>query len=140
MDEARTVSAVDLCAQRIALHQETPAGRGSIRDRLLGPMDPEVAKTLTETQLRELEHVLAAPSSRPLPIDIRITVPIFWRRYFITLLAGPERRSAERLKEERAKHALWTFWNVCCFIFLLVLFVPRPFKISDVPAAFPPRR
>ena len=40
----------------------------------------------------ELERVLAASSSRRLPIDIRVTLPALRRRYFITFLAGPERR------------------------------------------------
>jgi hypothetical protein len=124
MDEARTISATDWSARKAALQQAAPARPGTIRDRLLGPMNPEIAKSFSEIQLRELERVIAAAPARRLPIDIRITVPFFWRRYFITLLAGPERRSPERLKSERAKHALWTFANVCFFVFLLVLFVP----------------
>ncbi len=124
MDEARTISASDWSAHKAALHQEAPARRGTIRDRLLGPMNPEVARSFTEAQLRELERVLAAPASRRVPIDIRITVPIFWRRYFITFLAGPERRSTARLKEERVKHKLWTFANACSFVFVLLLFIP----------------
>ena len=46
------------------------------------------------------------------------------RRYFIALLAGPERRSRERLKEERACYTIWTLANSCLFVFLLLLFVP----------------
>lgn len=77
MDEARTIPATDWNTQKAALHQEAPARRGTTRDRLLGAMDPEVARSFTEAQLRELERVLATPSSRRLPIDIRITVPFF---------------------------------------------------------------
>ena len=124
MDKATTTLAADWSAREAAPDQAPSARRRMIRDRLLGPMDPEVARSFTESQLRELERVLTAPSSARLPVDIRISVPFLRRRFFITVLAGPERRSAERLREERAKHALWTFWNVCCFVFLLVLFVP----------------
>ncbi len=124
MDEARTISAADWNAQKAALHQDAPARRGTTRDRLLGPMDPEVARSFTEAQLRELERVLATPSSRRLPINIRITVPFFRRGYFITFLAGSERRSEERLKEERARHPIWTLANACCFAFVLLFFVP----------------
>jgi len=87
-------------------------------------MDRDVANSFTEAQLQELERVLSASASRRLPVDIRVTVPVLWRRYFITVLAGPERRSAERLKQERAKHALWTFTNVCSIIFLVLMFLP----------------
>ncbi len=105
-------------------HDAAPAERGAILRRLLGPMDREVALSFTDEQIRELERVLAAAPARRLPIDIRVTVPFFGRGFFITVLAGPERRSKARLKAERAKHALWTFANLCCFAFLLVLFVP----------------
>ena len=124
MDEARTISASDWSAQKAAFNQEVRVRPGTIRGGILGPMDPAVARSFTEVQLRELERVLAAPSSRRLPIDIRLTVPFFWRRYFISFLAGPERRSAPRLKEERVKHAIWTFANGCFFVFLLLFFIP----------------
>jgi hypothetical protein len=124
MDEATTISAAGWGTRMATLHQATPGERASIRDRLLGPMDPAIARSFTEDQVRELERVLAAAPARRLPIDIRITVPFFRRGFFITFLAGPEHRSAERLKEERAKHALWTVANVCCFVFLFVLFIP----------------
>jgi hypothetical protein len=124
MDEARTISAADWSAQKAAFNQEAPSLQRTVRDRVLGPMDTEVAKSFTEAQLRELERVLAAPASGRVPIDIRITVPFFWRRYFITFLAGPEQRSVQRLKEERAKHALWTFANACSFVFVVLLFIP----------------
>lgn len=122
MDEAQTITAGDWSAAETGLKQ--PVQRGSLLERLLGPMVRDVANSFTEAQLQELERVLGASSSRRLPIDIRITLPALRRRYFVTILAGPERRSAERLKQERAKHRLWTVWNVCCFVFLLVLFVP----------------
>ncbi len=98
--------------------------RGTILDRVLGPMDPDIANSFTEAQLLGLERVLSAPGSRRLPIDIRITVPFFRGGYFLTCIAGRERRSAVRLKEERAKHVLSTFANVGFFVFLVVLFVP----------------
>lgn len=124
MDEARTISARDWSAERAALEHEAPVQRGTLLDRLLGPMDREVANSFTEAQLQELERVLVASSSRRLPMDLRITLPVLRRRYFLTVLAGPERRSAERLKQERAKHRLWTFANVCSLIFLLLLTIP----------------
>ena len=111
-------------SQKAPLQQRVPTWQGNIRDWLLKPMDPEIAKTFTERQLRELELALASPASRRLPIDIRMTVPIVGRRFFITLLAGPERRSAERLSQDRAKHAFWTFANVCTFLLLLLLATP----------------
>lgn len=107
-----------------AREQTAPGLRGTLQDRILARMDRDVAHSFTEAQLLELERVLGAPSSRRLPIDIRLTVPFMRWRIFLTFLAGSEHRSAERLKEERARHALCTITNVCFFVFLVVLFIP----------------
>jgi hypothetical protein len=135
MDEAQAISTIDWRARVSALDQGSRSGSETIRDRLLKPMDGEVAKFFSEAQLRELERALAASASRRLPIDVRITVPFFWRRYFVTFLAGPEQRSEERLKSERAKHAIGSFANVCIFVFLLTLFVPALIGLVHIFAA-----
>lgn len=46
------------------------------------------------------------------PVDIRISIPLFVRRYYVTIVAGPERRSPTRLATERKKHPLLTAANV----------------------------
>jgi hypothetical protein len=40
------------------------------------------------------------------PIDIRLSVPFLSRRYYLTVVAGKERRRPERLVSERARHPL----------------------------------
>lgn len=124
MDKAQAIAAVDWHKQIAALNESSPSDAGTIRERLLTRMDPEVAGSFSEAQLRALEGALAAPASRRPAVDIRLTAPFFRRRFFITLLAGPEQRSQERLKQERARHAIWTLANTCLFVFLLLLFVP----------------
>jgi len=52
------------------------------------------------------------------PIDLRITIPFPFGRYYVTIVAGKERRSAARLQRERRKHPLVTAGNVA---FLLLL-------------------
>ncbi|HEX4894577.1 MAG TPA: hypothetical protein VFV47_14945 [Hyphomicrobiaceae bacterium] len=39
-------------------------------------------------------------------VDLRASAPFPWGRYYVTLLVGRERRSAERLRAERQTH--WT--------------------------------
>lgn len=46
------------------------------------------------------------------PIDIRLTLPLGFGRYYFVVLAGKERRSKERLARERAQHPLLKFGNV----------------------------
>ena len=48
----------------------------------------------------------------PHAINIRLTIPLFTRRYYLTVIAGKEQRSTERLAEEREKHPLATTANM----------------------------
>lgn len=50
-------------------------------------------------------------------VNIRLTVPLLFRSYYVTIVAGPERRSRERRVGERRKHPLVTIGNV--FVYLL---------------------
>ncbi len=46
------------------------------------------------------------------PVNIRLSIPLFTRRYYLTVIAGKEQRSTERLAEEREKHPLTTTANL----------------------------
>lgn len=46
------------------------------------------------------------------PVNIRLSLPFFGERYYFTLVAGKERRSDERLADEKAKHPLATRGNI----------------------------
>ena len=42
------------------------------------------------------------------PVNILLGIPLFARRYYLTVIAGKELRSTERLAEEREKRPLTT--------------------------------
>lgn len=46
------------------------------------------------------------------PVNIRLTIPLFKWLCYVTLVAGKERRSAQRMAEERQKHPLGKTGNV----------------------------
>lgn len=46
------------------------------------------------------------------PINLRATLPLPFGRWYVTLVAGPERRRRERLTEDRKKHPLDTLPNL----------------------------
>ncbi len=48
-------------------------------------------------------------------INIRLTIPLFFGCYYLTIVAGKERRSSERLADERKKHPLVKIGNVVIF-------------------------
>lgn len=49
------------------------------------------------------------------PVNLRFSIPLPFGRYYVTLVAGKERRDAERLASERRKHPLLTFGNLAVF-------------------------
>ncbi len=49
------------------------------------------------------------------PVNLRFSIPLPFGRYYVTLVAGKERRGTERLASERRKHPLLTFGNVAVF-------------------------
>ncbi len=46
------------------------------------------------------------------PINLRLSIPLPFKRYYVTLVAGEERRSPERRAEERRKHPIKTTGNL----------------------------
>ncbi len=46
------------------------------------------------------------------PVNIRLSIPLLVGRYYVTLVAGKERRSGERLASERKKHPLMKLGNI----------------------------
>ena len=54
------------------------------------------------------------------PVNIRLSVPMPFRRFYFVLIAGPERRSADRRKQERKRHPLWRIGN---FLFIALFFI-----------------
>jgi hypothetical protein len=109
-------------------HKETvvsPAESGASFCRwLLANVPQHVAASFTASQLEAIESALETRPRSRLPLDIRVSIPFFRRRFFLVFLGGPEKRSLERLKRERVKHALWTFTNICTLVFLVLFIVP----------------
>ena len=46
------------------------------------------------------------------PVDIRLSLPLLFKRFYFVVLGGPERRSAERRKTERARRPLLKLANL----------------------------
>ena len=46
------------------------------------------------------------------PINLRLSFPFLFKRYYVTIVAGEERRGSERRITERQKHPIKTTGNV----------------------------
>ncbi len=53
-----------------------------------------------------------APWESHHPINLRLSIPLLFKRYYVTIVAGEERRSPERRVEERQKHPIKTIGNL----------------------------
>lgn len=73
----------------------------------------EIAASLDERQCMAVQEVIRATnwSSRH-ALNIRLSIPFFSRRYYLTVVGGQERRTHMRRREERALHPLRTLSNI----------------------------
>ena len=60
--------------------------------------------------------VRKAPGGEPWgndhPVNIRLSIPLIFGRYYVAIVAGKERRSGERMASERKKHPLMKLGNL----------------------------
>ena len=67
--------------------------------RMMANMPFSLRATFTPEQLAALAQA-SVPVNAPHLIDYRVSVPLFGKRFYVTLLAGRERRSLSRLAAE----------------------------------------
>ena len=60
----------------------------------------------------------AVPWESDHPINIRLSIPLLIKRYYVTIVVGEERRTPERLSAERRKHPLVSRGNLVFFTLL----------------------
>ena len=56
------------------------------------------------------------------PIDIRLSVPFMRARYYLTIVAGRERRPSHRRKTERQDYPVLTFGNALFALGITTMF------------------
>ena len=89
--------------------------------RFLASVPADVAPTFSQAQLLAIKDFVIGDRGRRQAVDIRWTIPLIWFRFFIVVLAGPERRSAERMAAERAARPILTWSNVIVIVVFLVM-------------------
>jgi len=90
-------------------------------EEVIARVPPEVLAALNDEQVATLAAAIAETRPwRQHPINIRLTLPWFSRRLFITLIGGVDRRNSERRARDRQAHPLSTRSNV---IFLSIVAV-----------------
>ena len=66
-------------------------------DTFVSRIPPAVAATLTDTQLEGLQQAYFNRHSQNHAVNLKVSLPLPGQRFYLVLLAGPERRAAQRL-------------------------------------------
>jgi hypothetical protein len=104
---------------------------GVVGPRLFGVSDEDWLSSRLPDEIHarlspELKQAIAR-ATRPQPwedhpVDIRLSIPLPFGRYYLALVAGPERRPRERRKSERSARRLITAGNVMFVMTIVVAF------------------
>lgn len=93
--------------------------------RFLARIPRDIAHSFSDAQLAAIAAAFGTRRWRDHPIDIRLTIPLVGRAYYLVVLAGGERRSRRR-RAERIAHPLVTLGNA---IFAAVFFTGVLFSL-----------
>lgn len=88
---------------------------------LLDRLPENIRSQLTQ----EASNAIAAAAAQPVephPVDIRLSLPLPFRRIYLAVLAGSERRSPQRLDAESRRRRLVRAANVVFVVAVLILF------------------
>jgi len=83
----------------------------------LDRLPPHIAGSLTVEQKAAIAAAAGQREWNTHPVNIRLTLPLLPRKWFLTIVGGPERRASGRRQSERRRHPLRTAGN---FTFILV--------------------
>lgn len=89
---------------------------------LFARLPPWVVDTMTTEQKEAIHNAITDNVGNAPPVNIRMHLPWFSRRFYMTVLAGEEKRSEARREHERQKYPLRTIANVFFFIGLATMF------------------
>jgi hypothetical protein len=82
---------------------------------LLDRLPPWIADTLTTEQKEAIHEAWRYPEWKLHPVNVRLSIPVIKRRFYLTVVGGEEARSAERRNRERHRYPLRTVANVLFF-------------------------
>ena len=97
-----------------------PVAGNSFFDRLPAP----IARGLTVEQRTAIADAVVTEVENSPPVNIRLGIALPFGRWYVSVLAGRERRSRERLKGDRTARPLKTFGNaIFVFAGMMILYV-----------------
>lgn len=96
--------------------------RAGSDDWLLARLPDEIHSRLTPDLKRAIARAAAPRPWEQHPVDIRISIPLPFARYYLALVAGPERRPAERRAADRKVRRVMTAGNMLFVLAIVIVF------------------
>lgn len=85
-------------------------------------LPPWVMDTLTPEQKEAIHHAVTDGAWGRHPINIRLSIPLLSRRFYLTVVGGEDKRGADRRAIDRNRYPLRTLANIFFFIGVATLF------------------
>lgn len=112
-------------------------------ERFLQRVPEDLADSFSDRQLMAVKTAFGARARGAHPVDIRLNLNFWLWRGYLVVLAGPERRSADRLAAERSRFPLITLGNTVfalglglaalCAAFVILYIVKSALGINLLP-------
>ncbi|MHC5730697.1 MAG: hypothetical protein ACYTXY_42640, partial [Nostoc sp.] len=100
-----------------------------IFEGLFSKISPEIIDSFTDEQLKAIKRSFGSQVRARHSLDIRVSVPIPGLRFYLVLLAGTERRSQQRLQNEKGRYPLFNAGNMIFFTGFLTILLSCSFAI-----------
>ena len=100
----------------------SPGETDTRADEVLSRLPEMIRESLTEEQEAALRVALRDQPWREHAVDFRVSLPVPFRPFYLTLVGDPERRSTTRRETERTRHPVWTFGNILFLVIAALLF------------------
>lgn len=85
--------------------------RNGLYEAVMGRLPEAVRDSFSETQLSALKEASGAADWGNHPVDIRLSIPGLFSRYYLVVIGGKERRSKARIALEKKRHPLHRLRN-----------------------------
>jgi hypothetical protein len=96
--------------------------RAGSEDWILARLPDEIHARLTPDLKRAIARAAAPRAWDNHPVDIRISIPLPFGRYYLALVAGPERRPAARRAAEQGARRVMTVSNMLFVLSIVIVF------------------
>ncbi len=100
---------------------------GSLHDSnaqaaLFDRLPPEILGSLTARQRSAIASAAGTTDWNGHPVNIRLSLPFLPRRWYVTIVGGPERRGRERRRSDRAGNPIRTAGNLVFILGSAIVF------------------